>query len=258
MAQLFKGHAVDDGAYPMPEPVRRAVMQPTGGVGQPGSHGQPAQPGGQMSNVDVAAMIDHEKLTAAASDIERIVQAVASLRPAVEQVSDSLRHGAQQQGYTDGIARAQAEVKDQLVEAIAALTAAQQERISIARKNEAALADLAMTIARRVIGAHLERDPELVGRIVHETIVDLEPASSVVIHVNPSDLAGVEANHAELERLVAGPGSVAIVADESVDHGGCLLVSPVGEVDARISTKLAVLETAFAAQRRELIEGPGH
>jgi len=190
-------------------------------------------------------------------DIERIVQAVASLRPAVEQVSDSLRHGAQQQGYTDGIARAQGEVKELLVEAVAALTTAQQERISIAHQNEAALADLAMTIARRVIGAHLEQDPELVARIVRETITDLEPSASVVVHVNPANLAAVEANRAELERLVAGSGSVQIIADETVDDGGCLLVSPVGEVDARISTKLMVLETAFAAQRRELIEGQG-
>ncbi|MBC7645412.1 MAG: hypothetical protein H7123_09805, partial [Thermoleophilia bacterium] len=108
MAQLFKGHVIDDGAYPMPEPLRQpAVMQPTGNGGH-------VQHGAAMSNADAAAVIDNEKLNAAASDIERIVQAVASLRPAVEQVSDSLRHGAQQQGYTDGIARAQAEVKDHL------------------------------------------------------------------------------------------------------------------------------------------------
>lgn len=248
MAQLFKGHVVDDGAYPMPEPQRPAMLQPT----------HPGQRHGGMSNAEAAAAIDNEKLTAAASDIERIVQAVASLRPAVEQVSDTLRHSAQQQGYNEGLARAQAEVQAHLVEAVAAMTAAQNERVAMARQSEAALSELAMKIARRVIGAHLQADPTLVSRIVAETITELEPSTALVVHVHPGDLMAVEANHVEIERLVGGSGSVSIVADETVDPGGCLLVSPVGEVDARIETKLSVLETAFAAQRRELIDGQGH
>ncbi len=51
-----------------------------------------------------------------------------------------------------------------------------------------------------------------------------------------------------------GGGRVEIVADESRGVGGVVLVSPVGEVDARIETKLSVLETAFTAQRRALVD----
>lgn len=57
------------------------------------------------------------------------------------------------------------------------------------------------------------------------------------------------------DRTYAGFGILGRVGrpDDTVDHGGVVLVSPVGEVDARIATKLSVLETAFLAQRRALI-----
>lgn len=230
MAQLFKGHIVDDNNYPMPQSAGSAT-------GHAPAH---------------ASQISDAEVRAAASDLERIVQMVGSLRPAVEGVSEALRAGAQQQGYNEGLTRAQSEVQHTTMEAMAALTAAQQERHALAEQHESALADLALRIARKVIGAHLEADPSLVARIVHETIAELEPTVSLEVHVHPDDLPAVEASRANIERLVQGTGSVRVVADASVDRGGCVLVSPVGEVDARIATKLAVLETAFAAQRRTI------
>ncbi len=232
MAQLFKGHVVDDNNYPMPQAAASATRQ--------GSN--------------PTASINEAQVRAAASDLERIVQMVGSLRPAVEGVTEALRSGAQQQGYTEGIARAQAEVQHATMEAMAALTAAQQERHRFAEQHEAALGDLALRIARKVIGAHLAADPTLIAHIVHETIAELEPTVSLEVHVHPEDLPAVEASRSNLERLVQGTGSVRVIADAAVDRGGCILVSPVGEVDARIETKLAVLETAFAAQRRTIAD----
>lgn len=234
MAQLFKGHILDDGQYPMPA-----------GQGQvPAAPGDPAAP-----------TIDANELKRAAGELKEIVGMVGAMGPAVAQMHDALRSSAQQQGYADGISRAQAEVQQQLMEAIAALTEAQQQRHTIALANDSALGELAMRIARKVIGAHLIVDTGLVARIVATTIRELEPTTALDVRVHPDDLAAVQANRAELERLVTGRGTVTITADDTVDRGGCVLVSPVGEVDARIETKLGVLETAFAAQRRKLIEG---
>ena len=237
MAQLFKGHIVDDANYPLPQPAHSST-----GTHRHDSHGSGAD-------------VHPAQVQAAAGDLEKIVHLVQTLRPAVEGVSEALRTGAQQQGYSEGLARAQAEVQHTTMEAMAALTAAQQERHMLATQHEAALADLALRIARKVIGEHLDADPSLVARIAHETIAELEPSVSLEVRVHPEDVAAVESSRASLERLVTGPGSVRVMADPSVDRGGVVLVSPVGEVDARISTKLAVLETAFTAQRRE-IAGP--
>jgi flagellar assembly protein FliH len=232
MAQLYKGHVVDDGAYPMPpDPTAQ----------------QPAMTAGPSVN---AADIQR-----AAAELAQMMDTVARMRPAIDNMADTLRSGAQQQGYAEGVHRAQAETQETLMQAIAALTAAQHERHAVAEQHEAALAELALRIARKVIGEHLEADPAIVSRIVQDCIADLEPTTSIDVHVHPDDLALVEHDRAELERLVHGTGDVKITADTEIARGGCRIVSPVGEVDASIETRLAVLETAFAAQRRKLADG---
>jgi flagellar biosynthesis/type III secretory pathway protein FliH len=236
MARGLKGNTFDDGQFPMPpDPRGHAAME------------QGADPA--FSGVEPA------ELQHALGELQQIVGMVHGMRPAVQELAETLRSGAREQGYQEGVARAQSEVQTQLLEVMAALTAAQQERHRLAMEHEGALADLALQIARKVIGAHLDADPTLVSRIVQQAIRDLEPSTALEVRVNPSDLQVVEESRRELERLVQGGGRVEITADPSVDHGGVLLVSPVGEVDARIETKLSVLETAFTAQRRALVEG---
>ena len=239
MAQVFKGGAIDDGQFPMPPDSRRSAVQP-GGNNEPG---------------DAFSGVEPAELQHALSELQQMVGLVAGMRPAVQELAETLRSTAREQGYQEGVARAQAEVQTQLVETLTALTSAQNERHRLAQQHEGALADLALQIARKVIGEHLVADPTLVARIVQETIHDLEPSTSLVVRVHPNDLAAVEGSRRELERLVQGGGRVEIVADDTVDQGGVVLVSPVGEVDARISTKLSVLETAFLAQRRALVDG---
>ncbi len=236
MARVIKGNQFDDGQFPMP-------ADPRGTAG-----GEP--------QVDPAfAGVEPAELQHTLGELQQIVGMVAGMRPAVQELAETLRSGARDQGYQDGIARAQAEVQSQLLEVMAALTSAQQERHRLALQHEGALAELALQIARKVIGAHLDADPTLVARIVEQTIKELEPSTALEVRVHPGDLAAVEASRRELERLVQGNGRIDIMADDTVDVGGVVLVSPVGEVDARIETKLSVLETAFTAQRRALVDG---
>lgn len=240
MARVIKGDTFDDGQFPMPPDPRGSAAT---GLGAP-TPGDPAFAG-----------VEPAELQHALGELQQIVGLVAGMRPAVQELSETLRTSAREQGYQEGVARAQAEVQGQLIEVMSALTAAQQERHRIALEHEGALADLALSIARSVIGAHLDADPQLVARIVRETIHELEPSTALEVRVHPDSVPVVEASRAELERMVQGSGRIDIIADDSVDHGGVVLVSPVGEVDARIETKLSVLETSFRAQRRALADG---
>ena len=237
MARVIKGNTFDDGQFPMPPDARGNAATEQGG-------GDPAFAG-----------VEPAELQHALGELQQIVGMVHGMRPAVQELAETLRSGAREQGYQEGVARAQAEVQTQLLEVMTTLTAAQQERHRLAMEHEGALAELALQIARKVIGAHLDADPALVARIVANAIRELEPSTSLEVRVNPADLQVVEESRRELERLVQGGGRVEITADERVDHGGVVLVSPVGEVDARIETKLSVLETAFTAQRRALVDG---
>jgi flagellar biosynthesis/type III secretory pathway protein FliH len=238
MARVIKGNSFDDGQFPMPPDAR-------------GNTGTEHAPDPAFAGVEPA------ELQHALGELQQIVGMVHGMRPAVQELAETLRSGAREQGYQEGVARAQAEVQGQLLEVMTTLTAAQQERYRLAQQHEGALADLALQIARKVVGAHLEADPTLVSKIVQHAIHELEPSSALEVRINPGDVPAVETSRREIERLVQGAGRVDIIADDTVDVGGVVLVSPVGEVDARISTKLSVLETAFTAQRRALVDGVG-
>lgn len=238
MARVIKGSSYDDGQFPLPPDPRGAAATADGAVDPTFGGVEPAE------------------LQHALGELQQMVGMIAGMRPAVQELSEQLRVGARQQGYNEGLARAQGEVHQQVIDVMAALTAAQQERHHLAQQHEGALADLALTIARRVIGAHLDADPTLVSRIVGEAIRELEPATALEVRVHADDLPAVVDARAEIERLVQSEAKLDIVADDRVDRGGVVLVSPVGEVDARIETKLGVLETAFRAQRRTLADGP--
>jgi flagellar biosynthesis/type III secretory pathway protein FliH len=235
MARVIKGNSFDDGQFPMPPDPRGQATE------------QVADP--------AFAGVEPAELQHALGELQQMVGLVHGKRPAGQELAETLRTSAREQGYQEGVARAQAEVQTQLLEVMSALTAAQQERHRLAMEHEGALAELALKIARKVIGAHLDADPTLVARIVEQAIRELEPSTALEVHVNPNDLQAVEDSRRELERLVQGGGRVEIKADDRVDQGGVLLISPVGEVDARIETKLSVLETAFTAQRRALVDG---
>lgn len=242
-ARVIKSDSVDDGQFPMPaDPAAQAHAAQQAAA--------PGQPMAAAFNGVEPAELQH-----ALGELQQMVGMITGMRPAVQELSEHLHQMGAQRGYDEGVARAQREVEHQLMEVMTSLTAAQQERHRLAQQNEGALADLALKIARKVIGAHLEADPSIVQRIVTETVRDLEPSTALEVHVSPNDLAIVEQSRAELERLVQGGGAVTIMADPAVDTGGVILISPVGEVDARISTKLSVLETAFASQRRQLVDG---
>ncbi|MCW2949734.1 MAG: sctL [Thermoleophilia bacterium] len=244
MARVIKGNAIDDGQFPLPpDPHAQAA------------HSTP-HPAGTVEMQGAAAGLEPAELQHALGELQQIVGMIHGMRPTVQELSETLRSGARERGYSEGIAQAQSEVHGQLVETLAALTAAQQERHRIAQRNESALAELALKIARKVVGEHLRADPTLVAHIVADTIRELEPSTALEVHVNPADLPVVENAHAELERLVQGAGTVTVIADDTVDQGGVVLTSPVGDVDARIETKFSVLQTAFLAQRRALVDGP--
>lgn len=243
MARLIKSNSVDDGQFPLP-PDQRALAAARAGHGT-----------GPQSAFDG---VEPAELQHALSELREMVGMISGMRPAVAALAETVVAGGRDQGYRDGVAQAQGEVQGQLIEAISALTAAGEERYRLSQQHEPALADLALQIARKVIGEHLVVDPSLVTGIVRDAINDLEPSTSLYVHLHPDDVPIVAGSRTELERLVRGTGEIELVADETVDRGGVVLRSPVGDVDARIATKLSVLETAFTAQRRQLVDEAGN
>ncbi|MBB5019878.1 flagellar assembly protein FliH [Chitinivorax tropicus] len=92
---------------------------------------------------------------------------------------------------------------------------------------------IALEVARQVLRQSIAVKPEMLSQVIREAIASLPAvAQQPRVLLNPADLAAVE--------VVMGsetqPGCV-LVADESIQPGGCRIVAGNSEADAEIATR---------------------
>ncbi|RPH70661.1 MAG: hypothetical protein EHM78_10515 [Myxococcaceae bacterium] len=169
-------------------------------------------------------------LLAARDDARQLLSAAearaAELISEAEQAAESVRSEAREAGRDEGLAYAQR-----------LLVEIQQARLrtlegEALRRN---VSELALTVARRVLGDAWEVAPSLWARAVFAAAEPLRRSAALSLRVAPSSAAAVR------DGLVAeiASGAVQVVGDPTVDEAGCIAVSSCGRVDGKLSTMLA-------------------
>jgi flagellar assembly protein FliH len=67
--------------------------------------------------------------------------------------------------------------------------------------------------------------------------------------MNPGDLQFINETKYQLSHLAADVNSVTIEAEESIQSGGCIIETDLGEIDARIEKQLQAVEESFRNAR---------
>lgn len=151
---------------------------------------------------------------------------------AVDERADEGYAAGWQHGYDEGCEQGRAAGRD-AVEAERARLAAQTRRLTaildrlgepiaaLQQPVEEAVAALALEIARCVIGGEVARSREYLVRLIREAVakVPIEMGPPRVL-LNPADLDLIRQLAPDLEG-----GGAALVADEAVEAGGCLVVA---------------------------------
>jgi flagellar assembly protein FliH len=161
--------------------------------------------------------------------------------------ADALRTQAVQDGYAEGQQRAREESAAALAPAIEALRSALDEAVrardAIVDTAEARAAQLALTIAEKVVAGALEVAPERVIDVVRGALRGMLDGDRIVVCVHPDDVELVRSAGNEL-----ADAHIEIYAERRVARGGALVRTSVGEVDAQIQTKLDAVQALVAAE----------
>jgi len=170
-----------------------------------------------------------------------------------EAEADRIRNEAHQQGFAEGMIAGRNALKDTAEPIVVALSqAVEQVRTMQEQAAEAVERDavgLAVEIAEKVVAGALTVQPERILDVVRgalRTIVDRE---RIAIMVNPEDLALVREGMDELAGALGGIEHVEVQEERRVARGGVLVRTGVGEIDARVETKL---ERAMATVEAQL------
>jgi flagellar assembly protein FliH len=157
----------------------------------------------------------------------------------------ALERDAFAKGYASG-ERAGVEAGTRRADAMLRRMAQTIEDISHLRKTmvhqtERQMVQLALLLARRVVGRELALDVELVAAMAHVALERLGESGPATIRLNPEDFAALV-----LLRGEAWEGAqVAITPDPALPRGGCVVDSEFGRVDAGIEAQLGELSRAL-------------
>lgn len=162
-----------------------------------------------------------------------------------EQALAAGRAAGQEQGYQEGLARAEEEaaairreadnLREEARQVLAEAQRSYQETIAAA---EGATIDLALTIAARVVGRAVELRPDLVLEIARPAIRQVAEGQHYLIYAAPAAAAVIREHRQELLAEAAPGARLQVLADPGFKAGGCRIETENGFVDASVDTQL--------------------
>lgn len=120
----------------------------------------------------------------------------------------------------------------------AAVAALQIERDRWLAWWESAAVRLSVGIAEKILRHEVEHHPERVPVMISETLKLAAGNPHIRIRMHPADIEQLRGYGNEILERLNSLGASALVADEHISRGGCLIETQHGTVDARIETQL--------------------
>jgi len=118
------------------------------------------------------------------------------------------------------------------------------------RDFERDLVELALAVARKVVGQEVAVRPEAVAHLIRDALGRLEHAGALTIRMNPDDLERLADVQPQLVKGLSDPERVRFKADASLSAGGCFIESEAGDIDARVEQRFHLVEEALQAEGR--------
>jgi flagellar assembly protein FliH len=153
---------------------------------------------------------------------------------------------ARAEGERQGWQKAEADVAAALVRLGDALGRVESIARAMARPYATELVELALIVARELVGAEVQRDPAPLIELVERCLDDVAGESSITVRLHPADRAALLAARPDL----AGAADLRVVDDPSLARGGCAVESARRLVDARLEERLDSVRDGL----RELLE----
>jgi flagellar assembly protein FliH len=153
---------------------------------------------------------------------------------------------ARVEGERQGWQKAEADVAAALVRLGDALGRVEAVAKAMARPYATELVELALIVARELVGAEVRRDPAPLIHLVERCLDDVAGESSITVRLHPADRAVLLAARPDL----TGTADLRVVEDPSLARGGCAVESARRLVDARLEERLDNVRDGL----RELLE----
>lgn len=162
----------------------------------------------------------------------------AAVRARADVEAGLARSAARAEGHADGLARA-----------AASMAMAAQVREAKLAELDAAVVEVALEVARRVVGRELVTSPQTVLDVARRALRAAAGAGDILLRVAPEDLGMVREGEGPLRTLLE-QGTLSISEDPALQRGEVVVETSGGRVDARIGAQLEAFRRALRAEER--------
>ncbi len=149
------------------------------------------------------------------------------------------------QGEKAGMAIAEKKIEASMRRYAEAILAIGQLRPQIYARVEREVVKLAIEVAKKIVHREIQVDHDIIQTLVRVALSHVAEKSAVTVHLHPVDYGFLLEHRAELTQGNDDGRDIVLLADKSIDRGGCLIETECGEIDARIEEEFRELERSF-------------
>lgn len=202
------------------------------------------------------ATAEAEKLVADANaEAEKII---ADTQHEAEELLKTTRKEGYDTGYADGtqdgIKDGKAQIERELADTIRKANNKAQKTIQDAKEQTADyfiraeddVVKVVMMAIDKILPQHFLDVPQVILPVVREAIRHVRDQKEIKVHVEPDSYDLVLMARGEFQSMLTdGTAIIEVISDEALKPGDCVIETPNGGVDARLSTQLDLMKSAI-------------
>lgn len=183
---------------------------------------------------------------------------VADTKKEAEELLERVRKEGYDTGYKEGkeqgIADGKERIEEELADIIRQANAKAQKTIQDAKEQTAEyfiraeddIVKVLMMAIDKILPQHFLDVPQVILPVVREAIRHVRDQKEIKVHVEPDSYDLILMARSEFQSMLTdGTAIIEVVSDDALKPGDCVIETPNGDVDARLSTQLNLMKSAI-------------
>ena len=159
-----------------------------------------------------------------------------------QEESETIKKSAFEEGYRQGLEKACSDMED-FREQLSSFMSAKKDVFEFIAPD---ILEISVDIAKKIIKKELESDPQVLLNTIIEVLRSISKSEpKITIRVRPQSVQFIKDTIPNITYQYGIDSKINIVADPSIEDGGCIFQTNNGIVDASIDTQIEIIKKAL-------------
>jgi flagellar assembly protein FliH len=160
-----------------------------------------------------------------------------------QEIKEDAHNSGYNQGYLKGVEQSSDDIGLQYKGLVSLIKEFDDERKSYFSKQEEEMIELVFALTEKILGTIIDARPEVVNRIIKNTLEHVKGAQKVTVKVNPIHIPYLNDYNDIFKDY--NPENIQIVEDYNIKPGDCQVVTENGFLDSLLDVQLLELKQAL-------------